>query len=69
MRREKQSVLDTTFAEIELPPIVTPTPEEIARRRVLFEEVMALREKIGAIGVSAADLVREVRDEADAAGE
>lgn len=69
MGREQPSVPGTTLTEMQLPPIVPPTPEEIARRRALFEEVMALREKIGAIGLSTAELVREVREEADASNE
>ncbi len=37
-------------------------PEEILRRRALFEEAMALRERIGPIGLSTAELIRQDRD-------
>ena len=38
------------------------TIEEIERRRLLFEEAMRLRDQLGPIGVSTAELIREDRD-------
>lgn len=54
-----------TIPRIALPEIPRASKEELERRRVLFERAMALRERTGPIPVSAADLVRQVRDEAD----
>jgi hypothetical protein len=51
---------------ISLPHLPPATPEEIERRRALFNEAVAFRERIGPIGISAAELVREVREEAEA---
>jgi len=51
---------------ITLPHMPRATPEEIERRRALFDAAMAFRKRIGSIGITAADLVREVRDEAEA---
>jgi hypothetical protein len=52
-----------TLTRITLPPVPRASVEEIERRRLLFAEAMALRDEIGPIGVSAADLVRQVREE------
>ncbi|HKG27241.1 MAG TPA: hypothetical protein VKB09_16435 [Thermomicrobiales bacterium] len=54
-----------TSPRIELPPIPPPTPEELERRRVLVDQILARRDRIGPIGISVTDLIREVRDEAD----
>ena len=50
-------------AKIPLPPFKRASPEEIARRRKIFAEVMRLREEIGPIGIPADELVREGREE------
>lgn len=54
-----------------LHPILTApvSEEEIARRRALFAKVMALRERIGPIGVRTDELVHMARAEADATDE
>lgn len=62
---EQETGTAVTLARITLPPIPRASVEEIERRRALFREAMALRDEIGPIGVSAADLVRQVRDESD----
>lgn len=38
-----------------------PSPEEIERRRKLFEEIRVIREEIGPIGVLVEDLIHELR--------
>jgi hypothetical protein len=45
------------YPPIEIPPIVRVTPEEIERRRVLREAARRIRERIGQVGVNAADLI------------
>ena len=65
MTRDLGSATSATLLRITVPPNVPPTPEEIERRRELFKRVMALREEIGPIGISTAELIREVRNEAD----
>jgi hypothetical protein len=50
---------------IKLPPIPDPTPEELRQRAEAIDRMRANRDKIGPIGISAADLIREVRDELD----
>ncbi len=54
-----------TIPRVPIPRIDPPSPEEIERRRELFARVMALREKIGPIGIAADDLVHQSRREAD----
>jgi hypothetical protein len=65
MRREPNDVMSSTLPRITVPPIIPPTPEEIERRRALVAKVLALREEIGPIGISTADLIRQVREEED----
>lgn len=48
-----------------LPPYEPASEEELQRRRELFDHAMAFRERIGPIGITAAELIREVRDDAD----
>ncbi|MCX6020736.1 MAG: hypothetical protein NTZ05_03220 [Chloroflexi bacterium] len=43
------------------PPYVPPTPGELERRNEAFDEILRLREVIGPIGVSVADLIRQDR--------
>jgi hypothetical protein len=60
-------------ATVDRPPMSTialgadepVTTEEIERRRALFARTIALREEIGPIGLSADELVRRARDEAN----
>ena len=40
-------------ARFDVPRVTPPSAEEIARRRMLFDQVMRLREEIGPIGVTA----------------
>jgi hypothetical protein len=49
---------------IRIPIPKAPTPTEIARRRKAVRRILELRKRIGPIGVSASDLIREVRGEA-----
>jgi len=37
----------------------------LKRRGEVVDRILALRDKIGPIGISTSDLIREVRDEAD----
>jgi hypothetical protein len=57
--------LEAALARIELPPEVPVTEEEIARRRVLYDEAMALRAEMRPLGISTADLIHQVRGEED----
>ncbi|MGH2533374.1 MAG: hypothetical protein ACRDJW_13835 [Thermomicrobiales bacterium] len=50
---------------INIPPPERATPEELARRRANHERVVALREKIGPIGISTDELIHEARCEAN----
>lgn len=50
---------------IVLPPLLPPTPDDLARRRRLFARAMALRDEIGPIGITTDDLVHQAREEAD----
>ncbi|MDP9362970.1 MAG: hypothetical protein M3Q10_01850 [Chloroflexota bacterium] len=47
--------------KLTLPDLSPPSPEEIERRRKLFNETMALREEIGPVGVRVEDLIHELR--------
>jgi hypothetical protein len=68
MRHEPTDATAATVPKIEMPPIPPPTPEEIARRREVVERIVALRDKIGPIGISTAELIRQVREEGDGDG-
>lgn len=57
----------TTIPRIQIPRIEPPTLEEIERRRALSAEVLALREKIGSIGISTDELLRHAREDTDEA--
>jgi hypothetical protein len=48
---------------IKLPPIPDPTPEEIRRRAEAIARMRENRDKIGPIGISTSELIRQVRDE------
>ncbi len=41
----------------------TVTSKEIERRRLLFEEATSLRDELGPIDISTAELIREDRDD------
>lgn len=46
-----------TQPRIQIPAIAPATPEELARRKALFDEIDRLREAIGPIGMSVDDLI------------
>ena len=52
---------EATLPKIKLPDFTPVTREEIERRRAVFAQVIALREKIGPIGVPVEDLIHELR--------
>lgn len=47
------------------PSTEPPSLEEIQRRRVVFDQILRVREQIGPVGVSADELIRQVRSEAE----
>ena len=47
------------------PSTKPPSLEEIQRRRVVFDQILRLLEQIGPVGVSADELIRRVRSEAE----
>jgi hypothetical protein len=51
--------------EVKLPPVRPVSEKELARRRKIVDRILARRERIGPIGISADELVREARREAD----
>lgn len=57
--------MSDTLYRIEIPPPEPVTPEEIERRRKLFDEVMRLRKTMPPLGFDAAELIRELRDEVE----
>ncbi|MGH2533377.1 MAG: hypothetical protein ACRDJW_13850 [Thermomicrobiales bacterium] len=57
--------LETALARIELPPEVPVTEDEIARRRALYDEAMALVAEMRPLGISTAELIHQVRGEED----
>jgi len=65
MEGEEPPAANPPLPRLVLPLLEPPSPEEIARRRALFDRVMALREEIGPIGVRTDELVRQARDEDD----
>lgn len=54
---------DATPKEYEPYRFTPPTPEEIARRKALFELVMSRREKRNIAPLTSVDLIREVREQ------
>lgn len=63
-RRETEPVrrLGRELPIIILPPYHPPTAEELERRRALGERARAIRKRIGPLGFSVIDLIREDRD-------
>jgi hypothetical protein len=53
----------SSIPSIELPPFPELTPEELRRRGEAIDRMRANRDKIGPIGISTSDLIRQVRDE------
>ena len=51
---------------IDTPPSVAPTPEELERRRVVVERILARRERIGPIGIRADEWLHEAEAESEA---
>jgi len=71
MAHNESSQSSISVRTIRLPRIAIPeepaiTPEELERRRRLYERARALREEIGSIGISTDELIRQVREEVDA---
>ena len=62
---EVERFMEPVSAPVEtiIPSPKRASPEEIARRRALFAEVMRLREKIGPIGITTDELIRQARAE------
>ena len=52
-----------TLPNVELPPYVQPTTEELARRKRLIEEAKRLRDEAGPMGISTDDLIHLARAE------
>jgi len=65
MKHVLHNSLEITRPKIVVPPSVRPSPEEFARRRELAKKIFALREEIGPISISTAELIRQVREEED----
>jgi hypothetical protein len=65
MCEEPERLTIPTRPEIKTPPILPPTAEELERRGEVVDRILARRDAIGPIGISTADLIREVREEAE----
>jgi hypothetical protein len=63
VREDQELTVSDVLPKIDLPPIVPPTPEELARRRKLFAEVMRLREEMGPLGLTIEELLAEDEDD------
>jgi hypothetical protein len=61
MKDERAAPTATTLPKITLPDLSPPTPEEIERRRALFERTIERRDKVGPIGIPTEDLIHELR--------
>lgn len=61
MRDDRPTGSGETRPKIVLPPDEPVTPEEIERRQALFARVIARREAMDPIGISADDLIHELR--------
>ncbi len=61
MRNHHSTDAGATLPKIVLPPDEPITPEEIERRRALVARIRALRDEVGPIGISADDLIHELR--------
>lgn len=55
----------TVFPSIEIPPVVRATAEEIKRRQELAAHAKQILDQIGPLDISASDLIRQARDEAN----
>ena len=62
-----------THSSNKMPRIVVPKPrrpsqKEIERRRAIYDHLMRLREGMKPMDISAGDLIRQVREEAERGG-
>jgi hypothetical protein len=61
---DRDPTSDTTTVpriKLTLPDLSPPSPEEIERRRVLFERMIERRNRMQPLGVSVEDLIHELR--------
>ncbi len=62
-RKDIESARRTTkLPRLVLPPYKPPTHQELERRQLLGEKADEVREKIGPLGFSLSDLIREDRE-------
>lgn len=61
MDDDRATPAGTTLPKIKLPDLSPPSPEEIERRRVLFERMRRRRDAIGPIGIKIEDIIHELR--------
>lgn len=57
----------TELPRIPIPPDDPVTSEDIEQRRRLVEEAFSIRDALGPLGFSVVDLIRQARDDDDAA--
>ncbi len=50
---------------IDTPPSIAPTPEELERRRLIVERILARRERVGPIGIRADEWLHEAEAESE----
>lgn len=61
MSDDRWTATEVTLPNIGLKEVAAVTPEEIERRRLLVARMRELRAAIGPIGVSAEELIHELR--------
>ncbi|MCX6023248.1 MAG: hypothetical protein NTZ05_16285 [Chloroflexi bacterium] len=53
--------IERELAGVALPELPSASAEELTRRQATFDRILALREKIGPVGVSVEELIRRDR--------
>lgn len=55
------NLIQRAVKQVVVPPSVPPPPEELERRKRVFAEIEQIRDQIGPIGTSTAELIRQDR--------
>ena len=65
MERETNTHSSNKTPRVVVPKPRRPSEKEIARRRAIYDHFMGLRERMKPMDISAGDLIRQVREEAE----
>lgn len=68
MERERDMPSPNKIPRIIVPKLRRPSQKEIERRRAIYDHLIQLRERMKPMDISAGELIRQVREEAERRG-